>query len=209
MILCSEIRKRARQTVLGGSIFTSGWLFALLVFLVASAANNLLPLILYGLAYTAMCGYFTARVRGMAKADNLSVALDSATADVGGNIILGILYNIFIALWTLLFIIPGIVKACSYSMAFYIKNDNPGMSATEALTESRRMMNGYKMKYFVLHLSFIGWYILGLLCMGLGVLWVSAYEAASDAVFYEELKRIRTGSDAPLYETVMGNGGNA
>jgi len=207
MILCSEIRKRARQTVLGGSIFTSGWLFALLVFLVASAANNLLPLILYGLAYTAMCGYFTARVRGMAKADNLSVALDSATADVGGNIILGILYNIFIALWTLLFIIPGIVKACSYSMAFYIKNDNPGMSATEALTESRRMMNGYKMKYFVLHLSFIGWYILGLLCMGLGVLWVSAYEAASDAVFYEELKRIK-GNDIPLYETVMGNGGN-
>lgn len=208
MILCSEIRKRARQTVLGGSIFTSGWLFALLVFLVASAANNLLPLILYGLAYTAMCGYFTARVRGMAKADNLSVALDSATADVGGNIILGILYNIFIALWTLLFIIPGIVKACSYSMAFYIKNDNPGMSATEALTESRRMMNGYKMKYFVLHLSFIGWYILGLLCMGLGVLWVSAYEAASDAVFYEELKRTK-GNDIPLYETVMGNGGNA
>ena len=88
----------------------------------------------------------------------------------------------------MLFVIPGIIKSCSYALTFYIRADNPSLSATEAITESRRMMDGYKMKYFMLQLSFIGWIIVGALCLGVGTLWVAAYMQTATAVFYEEVK---------------------
>ncbi len=210
MILCSEIRARARAA-LGSSIFSGAWLFALLFTLVVSVINSILSftgigtLIIYGLLSIGLANYFVGRVRGTVVHDDFNSVFDAAKNDIGGNIILGILYNIFIALWTCLFIIPGIVKSCSYAMTFYIKNDHPEMTATEAITESRRMMDGYKMKYFVLQLSFIGWYIVGALCLGIGALWVTPYVSAASAVFYEELKAIKCPSEtsAPLYETVL------
>ena len=88
----------------------------------------------------------------------------------------------------MLFVIPGIIKACSYSMTYYIKLEHPEYTANQAITESRNMMRGYKMQYFLLKLSFIGWYILGALCLGVGVFWVDAYAQTSTAIFYEELK---------------------
>lgn len=96
-------------------------------------------------------------------------------------------------LWSLLFVIPGIVKSYSYAMTNYIMLDNPEMGINEAITESRRMMNGYKWKLFVLDLSFIGW---RLLCMiplvgtVLNILYVSPYTSATRAAFYEELKQV-------------------
>ena len=73
-------------------------------------------------------------------------------------------------------------------MTFYIKNDHPEYTATEAITESRRMMDGHKMDFFLLQLSFIGWWIVGVLCFGIGTLWVQAYNETANAIFYEELK---------------------
>ena len=95
-------------------------------------------------------------------------------------------------LWSLLFVIPGIVKACSYAMTFYIKAENPNLTATEAITESRKMMDGHKLDYFFLQLSFIGWYIVGAICLGIGVLWVNTYREASNAIFYEHIKGVPT-----------------
>lgn len=108
--------------------------------------------------------------------------------------ILGITFlkTIYIFLWTLLLIVPGIIKACSYSMSYYILNDNPNISAEEAICESMKMTDGYKMKYFLLCLSFIPWILLGILTLGIGLLWVRPYMSASRFAFYENLKEERS-----------------
>lgn len=96
----------------------------------------------------------------------------------------------YIFLWTLLFIVPGIIKALSYSQSLYIMYDNPGIGPKDALDLSEKMMNGHKMELFKLHLSFIGWHILGILTLGiLEVFYVGPYYNATLALYYEELKK--------------------
>ncbi len=85
--------------------------------------------------------------------------------------------------------IPGIVAALSYSQAFYILAENPGIGALEAIRISKRMMYGYKGKLFLLYLSFIGWAILSALTLGIGYLWLIPYVSTTLANFYEEVKR--------------------
>jgi uncharacterized membrane protein len=75
---------------------------------------------------------------------------------IGANILIAV----FTFLWTLLLIVPGIIKSISYSQTMYILKVNPEIGILEAITESRRMMNGYKLKYVLIHLSFIGWVIM-------------------------------------------------
>ena len=99
------------------------------------------------------------------------------------------LRDLFIGLWSLLFVIPGFVKAISYSLTPYILADYPDMSATEAITLSRKMMNGHKMNVFVLYLSFFGWEILSAVTCGLvGVFWVNPWMNATDAELYKAIK---------------------
>ena len=193
MISNAQIRQKARQ-VLGGGIFKNEWLYALLVSLVVSVISGALSatfvgtIIVYGILMVASSTYYLGRVRGTVAHDKLGVTIEGVKNDLSGSLITGILYNVFIMLWSMLFVIPGIVKSCSYALTFYIRADNPSLSATEAITESRRMMDGYKMKYFMLQLSFIGWLIVGTLCLGVGTLWVAAYMQTATAVFYEEVK---------------------
>lgn len=189
----SEIRKKARE-ILGKSIFDNGWLYPVLIVLIVSAisgASSIIlvgPFIIFGILMCATSSYFLARVRGNAAPEKLDAALDGVKNDIGGIIITGILHQIFISLWTMLFIIPGIVKGFSYALTYYVKCDNPEMSANEAITESRRLMDGNKMRLFLLNLSFIGWIFLGALTFGIGTLWVSAYMETSLAIFYEDVK---------------------
>ena len=97
--------------------------------------------------------------------------------------------DLFIFLWSLLFIIPGIVKSYEYRMVPFILSENPGMSKDEALKASSRMMYGQKWKTFVLDLSFIGWNLLSLLTLGiLGVFYVAPYAHSTNAALYETLK---------------------
>ncbi len=99
------------------------------------------------------------------------------------------LKSLFIFLWGLLFIIPGIVKSYSYKMVPYILADNPGISAMEAITRSREMMNGNKGRMFLLDLSFIGWILLTLITCGLvGIFYVNPYITSTHAALYEELR---------------------
>ncbi|WP_147534172.1 DUF975 family protein [Bacillus marasmi] len=102
---------------------------------------------------------------------------------IGTSIVMGI----FIALWTLLLLIPGIIKSISYSQTYFLMKDHPEYTVLEAITESKKRMKGYKWKYFLLNLSFIGWGILCLLTLGIGFLWLSPYIQASTATFYNEL----------------------
>ena len=97
------------------------------------------------------------------------------------------LIGLYTFLWTLLFIIPGIIKAFSYSMTPFILADDPNLTANQAITRSRELMDGHKWQLFVLSLTFIGWEILGVLCFGIGLLWVTPYKNAAYAAFYKDL----------------------
>ena len=107
-----------------------------------------------------------------------------------GNVVLTIfLKDLFLVLWSLLFVIPALVKTYSYRMVEFISADNPEMSATEVITKSRDMMRGNKWKAFVLDLSFIGWLILTGITAGiLGIFYVYPYMYQTDAELYLALK---------------------
>ena len=87
--------------------------------------------------------------------------------------------NLKILLWLFLFIVPGFIKAYEYSMIPYLLAENPNITTDEAFSLSKQMTTGQKMDLFVLDLSFLGWIILGLLCFGIGVLFVKRYAVAA------------------------------
>ena len=99
-----------------------------------------------------------------------------------------VLVYVFTFLWSLLLIIPGIIKAYSYSLTPYILIDNPELSPREAVRRSQQMMQGQKFNLFYLQLSFIGWSILACLTGGIGFLWLLPYMQTSQAVFYQNIK---------------------
>ena len=87
-----------------------------------------------------------------------------------------------------LFIIPGIIIALNYAMVYFVIVDNPEMGVMEALRTSKRIMKGHRWQYFVLNLSFIGWYILCYFTFGLLILWLAPYILVTTANFYNQIK---------------------
>ena len=96
--------------------------------------------------------------------------------------------TIFIGLWSLLLIIPGIVAAYKYSMVNYVMIDNPELGVMGSIRRSKEIMRGHKLDYFILHLSFIGWIILSVLTFGILLLYVSPYVSVTEANFYNSIK---------------------
>ncbi len=103
-----------------------------------------------------------------------------------------LLMTVFIILWSLLLIVPGIMAALSYSQAFFLLADDPSLEAMEAIDKSKKMMDGYKWKLFCLVLRFTGWFLLCLLTAGIGFLWLLPYMHVSFAKFHDDLKANRT-----------------
>jgi len=97
------------------------------------------------------------------------------------------LRGLYVFLWGLLFIIPGIIAQYRYAMTPYIMADHPELSASEAIDLSKEMMEGHKGELFILHLTFIGWSILAALTLNLGNLVLNPYKNAAEAAFYREL----------------------
>ena len=96
---------------------------------------------------------------------------------------------LFIFLWSLLLLIPGIIKGYAYILTPYILKDNPELSANQAINLSQKMMKGHKFDLFYLMLSFIGWGILGIFTLGIGYLWLMPYMYAAFAAFYQDVKK--------------------
>ena len=147
--------------------------------------------LLGGLINFVLAKYFIERVRNNSFPAKFPAINWDIKFTILDNVILGVIQSLLIALGIVLFIVPGIILACSYSMVYFIKCDNPEISAFDALSLSKRMMDGHKMEYFRLQLSFIGWYILGFLCFGIGAFWASAYNQAANAAFYEEIREVK------------------
>jgi uncharacterized membrane protein len=114
-----------------------------------------------------------------------------------------ILVGIFTMLWSLLLIIPGIIKGIAYSQTFFLLKDNPEFSALEAITESRKRMKGYKWKYFLMNLSFIGWVFIAIFTLGIGFLWLMPYISTANATFYNEIIAPQGHDDAKTDELAI------
>lgn len=106
------------------------------------------------------------------------------------------LKDLYTFLWSLLFVIPGIVKSYEYRMVPYLLADHPDMTSEQAFAESKRLMSGQKWKAFVLDLSFIGWDILSILTLGiLSIFYVEPYRFMTNAALYEALAYGSTAQD--------------
>ena len=103
--------------------------------------------------------------------------------------VLELVNAILVCLWSLLLIVPGIVASLSYSMSFFILNDNKTLTASEARRKSVELMKGHKWELFCLNFSFIGWFLLSILTFGILLLWVIPYMGLANAEFYKELKK--------------------
>ena len=183
--LNSELREDAREQLSGK---WGGAILACVVYsIISSAASGLGgigSLILGGPLDLGLAIYFISLKRKKsAQMEDLFRGFSSFER----ALVLHIVRMIFVILWSLLFVIPGIVAALRYSMAMYILHDNPELSGMDALNQSKEMMDGRKGKLFGLYLSFIGWAILCLFTLGIGYLWLVPYMKASEANFYENL----------------------
>ena len=113
--------------------------------------------------------------------------------DFGRCLVTNLLQSIFVILWTFLLIIPGIMKAFAYSLVPYLLADEKykDLGYREILKKSEEMMNGHKMNYFILNLSFIGWYLLSILTLGILLIWIIPYHQTAAVKFLNDVKESR------------------
>lgn len=106
----------------------------------------------------------------------------------GAGFLMQLLRGVYVLLWSLLFVIPGIYASYGYAMTPYILLENPELTANEAIAKSKELMHGNRWRLFCLEISFIGWILLAaLFTCGIGILWVVPYMEASFAAFYREI----------------------
>ena len=166
----TSVRQSSRITISLGGLGLAGLLLSILVF-------N--PIIV------GCYRFFLLNSRGGAELNELGSGFKG---DWGNVILVMFLRNLFLALWTLLFIIPGIVKSYSYRLVPYLVKDHPELTGTQAIKMSRQLMRGHKWNAFVLDLSFIGWFLLSALTLGiLHVFYVGPYVQATDAELYRAI----------------------
>ena len=136
-------------------------------------------------ASVGLCNYF---IKNTDSKPSFKDAFSGFKVRYGRNVGTLLLVGIKVVLWSLLFIIPGIIKTYEYAIIPYILADDPEISSKGAFIEARLMMRGNKWRLFKLNLSFIGWGVLCVLTLGIGTFFLIPYVAAANAEFYVELK---------------------
>lgn len=180
-----QVKLEAKQSLSGKWGVAIGTMLVIGLISVAAAYVSVAALILAGVLGVGMAIVMLEIVRGW------KVEFGDAFKgfnNFGTNCLAGVLVGVFTALWSMLFVIPGIVKTYSYAMTYYILADHPEMKPKDAITASRVMMDGHKFDLFVLELSFFWWHLLGGITFGLAYLYVGPYMAAARAKFYETIK---------------------
>lgn len=171
---------------------TSGEVLATLGLLFSAAlVGNLITAVIHAIIYNPLkvgiSSYCMEAVEGEAP---LKSVLNGYTGKFFGNVWALFLRDLFVFLWGLLLVIPGIVKNYEYRLVEYICAENEGISPKEAMSKSKELMKGQKWNAFVLDLSFIGWNILNALTFGiLGVFYVQPYQLLTNAALYNTLKK--------------------
>ena len=194
-----ELRNEAKAFMAGN--WKSAVIITLVNFLIITAfellniGDSIVTKILYFVSLIAVLlplnyGYLMTFLR-FSRGENLAV--ENLFAMFKGDyykksVVLGLLVGIYTLLWTLLLIVPGLIKALSYALAPYIMIDNPELSAEEAICKSMKMMEGHKMDLFLIQLGYVGLGLLSMLLLGIPLLWLMPYYQVVYAKFYEEIK---------------------
>ena len=199
MIDRAELKSRAKQTMSGNM----GMLIVCMV--IVSALTGVCSVIPYVGSIASICITGPLTLGSAYVYLNLTIGyapdvnvLFSGFKRFTDTLVLTLLIGVFTFLWSLLLVVPGIIKAISYSQAYYILAEYPEMSGKEALDASIEMMDGHKMDYFVLMLSFIPWMLLCTVTCGIAMLYVGPYMNATFVNFYEAIKPpvvMNTGGD--------------
>lgn len=196
-----ELKSKAKQQIKG----KIGILFVILLIIavisgVASLVLSLIPIVgslASAIIVTPAFALSIYRIYLNLTNDTKPVAADAFCGfdDFWSAFKVNFLVGLFTYLWSLLFIIPGIVKSISYSMSMYILSENKEKPALECINESKAMTYGYKMDLFVLSLSFIGWILLSVITFGIALIWVVPYMNATFANAYKSLKEKKSSSE--------------
>ncbi len=186
MLYAKDFRDAARQKLAGS------WTYAVITALLYGFLNGALSatiigmILLFGPLWYGMNTFYLRQIRW--EKPGVGVLFEGLNRCFGTSIMVWLLQGIFTFLWSLLFVVPGIVKYYSYAMAPFILADHPDMDAIEVIDESRAMMVGNKWRLFCLDMSFIGWGILCALTLGIGSLWLNPYMGCARAQFYEAVR---------------------
>ena len=186
----AQLKASAKEQIRG----KIGILFVImLIVAVITGALNAIPVVgsVASLVVSAALSLSHAHIYLELTRKNLSPSINDAFkgfSDIWPAFKVTFLTAILTSLWSLLFVIPGIIKAIEYSMAIYILAENPGKSSRECLKESKAMTYGHRMELFVLGLSFIGWALLCGITFGIASIWVVPYMNATFANAYNNLK---------------------
>lgn len=180
----AEIKAKARQSLKGN------WGSAILIMVVLSVVTSLLSATGIGflLVGPLTIGLAIVFIGGSRKGKFELTNLFSGFKDaLGERVLLGFLKNLFIGLWGLLFVIPGIIKTYAYAASEVISAEHPEYTWKQCIDESMRVMQGHKMDLFIQQLSFLGWAILCGFTFGIGFLWLAPYMQASHTEFMLDL----------------------
>ena len=195
MTSIGEMKAAAKAQLNCKWLLTTGVLVVGALILSAVSFTIIGSLLLTGAIEFGYCAYLITVTRNK---DSDFGKLLSGFNSFGDVCITGILKWLFTGLWSLLFVIPGIVKSYSYAMTMYIMQDHPELSGNDAITKSRQMMDGHKFDLFILDLSFIGWYLLGSLTFGILIIfYVEPYRQVTRTNFYEQLRMDYEGLTVP------------
>ena len=185
----AELMRMARESLKGKWGIAIGALITYMVVLVAiqivPIAGILATLIITGPMIVGMAIFVLSISRNQDTRFELIFEGFNNFANALGTFLLALL---FIILWSLLLVIPGIIAAHSYALTFFIVADDKNIKANDAINLSKKMMDGYKWKLFCLMCRFIGWGLLCLLTAGIGFLWLIPYMYVSFAKFYDDVR---------------------
>lgn len=184
-----EIRREARE------FLKDKWLNLALVWLIFGAVLSLVPatlgiggIVALIVGGPLMLGISRIFLKLWHRQDFQIEEMFQGFNDFSRSLVAYLLMCLYVFLWSLLLVVPGIIAAISYSMTFFIMAEDPKIEAQEAMRKSKAMMEGHKSEYFSLLFSFIGWFLLACLTWGLGFLLLSSYTTMASTIFYQRLK---------------------
>lgn len=198
--LNQEITSQARQSLSGKwGLVVGATLIAALINMVSQIIPILGPIVWLIISGAISLG-FASLYLNLCRDEKAEVSqIFSGFNNFTTALVANLLMTLFVLLWALLLIIPGIMAAYSYMLTFFILSDDPSLTSSQAISKSKEMMKGYKWKAFFLSCRFIGWALLAILTLGIGLLWVAPYMGMSFAKFYEDIKQnyIETVTEEP------------
>lgn len=182
----ADLKRLAKQNLSGklGSAILVSLVYYLLVFALGS---TFIGSLLFSTLLT-ICIYNVFLKGRSSETYNLNDATEPLNSNISNRIMVSLMKEIYLFLWSLLFIIPGLIKSYSYAMTDFLSLKHPEWGHDECITQSRKIMDGHKFELFVLDLSFLGWDLLSILTFGiLAIVYVTPYEIATRVEYFNQL----------------------